>query len=203
MPCRETEKETNECWYGNEFRLDFHYLMQPIIFSVLLLFDFFFHLQRVVDTADRRRILDEILTSRTSSKAVFFGLEATGSGFLKIEVEVESGASVFSFLASVSAGVSSVVNVRFFSGTASRIEGLRRRGEEEFEQSRGEIPITYGRTFFLSTTTVVLNATLTGEEKAEFFFDSIDCTYPSLHRLYEPVLWRREQELARASLDLF
>ena len=161
--------------------------MQPIIFSVLLLFDFFFHLRRVVDTADRRKIFDEILTSRTSSKAVFFGLEATGSGFLKIEAEVESGASVFSFLASVSAGVSSVVNVRFFSGTANRIEGLRRR-EKEFEQSHNKISITYGRTFFLSTTTVVLNSTLTRREKAEFFFDSVDCTYPSLPRLYELVL---------------
>ena len=133
--------------------------MQPIIFSILSLFEFFFHLKKTTLDGDLPGILDVIRTSRTSSKAVFFGLEATGSGFLKTEAAVESRASVLGFFTSISAGGSSVVKVRFLSGTA-RIEGLSRQ-EKEFEPSLDRKSVTYARTFFLSAMTVVMNATLT------------------------------------------
>lgn len=65
---------------------------------------------------------DDGITSRTSSKAVFFGFDTTGNGFLNAKLLVVG--SSFGFFASVSSGVLSLVVVRFLL-LSIKIDGLK------------------------------------------------------------------------------
>ena len=66
---------------------------------------------------------DDGITSRTSSRAVFFGLDTTGNGFLKTELLVVG--SSLGFFASISSGVLSLVVVRFLL-LSIKIDGLNK-----------------------------------------------------------------------------